>query len=199
MNQYIKHNNQLQEVYSELGKEIDITQKEATKALRLHRDKSRLHMNAGTMESKDYLKSEDGWNTIDQKLKTLNQIKSILEKYINNSGAIEDIVALGKELSNYISIATDKQLHLIADTLKEYRNKLDIVDSELNDLIKLKAKPESDSAYIKETFLKACQKLDASIFEPLIDEDEYFEELDKYRFLQSMKSQFDYLKGLGLE
>ena len=71
------------------------------------------------------------------------------------------------------------------------------------ELIKLKTKQESStkdhSQLIKKTFLKACQKLDASIFEPLIDEDQYFEELDKYRFLQSMKSQFDYLKGLGLE
>ncbi|MFD2726284.1 hypothetical protein [Hyunsoonleella rubra] len=66
-------------------------------------------------------------------------------------------------------------------------------------LIKLKVKSESSCKYIKETFLKACQNLDASIFEPLIDEDQYFEELDKYRFLHSMKEQFDYLKENGLE
>lgn len=67
------------------------------------------------------------------------------------------------------------------------------------ELIKLKLRPKSDSSYIKEIFLKACQNLDASIFEPLIDEDEYFESLDKYRFLQSMKEQFDYLKKNGVD
>jgi hypothetical protein len=70
-------------------------------------------------------------------------------------------------------------------------------------LIKLKVKnvPEtnSESTFIKETFLKACQNLDASIFEPLIGEDEYFQEKDKYRFLHSMKEQFDYLKDLGVK
>jgi hypothetical protein len=70
-------------------------------------------------------------------------------------------------------------------------------------LIKLKTKQETStidqSQLIKETFLKACKNLDASIFEPLIDEDQYFEDLDKYRFLNSMKSQFDYLKSIGIE
>ncbi|WP_067150222.1 hypothetical protein [Pseudotamlana agarivorans] len=68
-----------------------------------------------------------------------------------------------------------------------------------SELIKLKIKLKSDTNYIKETFIKACQILDASIFEPLIDEDQYFEELDKYRFLHSMKEQFDYLKGNGVK
>lgn len=71
-----------------------------------------------------------------------------------------------------------------------------------SELIILKTKQEptlkDNSRLIKETFLKACLKLDASIFEPLIDEDQYFEELDKYRFLHSMKNQFDYLKGEGV-
>lgn len=66
------------------------------------------------------------------------------------------------------------------------------------ELIILKTKQEQtskdNSKLIKEMFLKACLELDASIFEPLIDEDQYFEELDKYRFLHSMKKQFDYLK-----
>ena len=72
-----------------------------------------------------------------------------------------------------------------------------------SELIKLKAKQDTSSIdhsqLIKDTFLKACQNLDASIFEPLIDEDQYFEDLDKYRFLNSMKSQFDYLKSKGVK
>ena len=70
------------------------------------------------------------------------------------------------------------------------------------ELIKLKTLKHTSgnqSQFIRETFLKACQNLDASIFEPLIGEDEFFEDLDKYRFLHSMKEQFDYLKGLGLK
>jgi len=70
-------------------------------------------------------------------------------------------------------------------------------------LIKLKAKKENssreNSKLIKETFIEACKRLDASLFEPLIKEDQYFEQLDKYRFLQSMKSQFDYLRGEGIK
>lgn len=72
-----------------------------------------------------------------------------------------------------------------------------------SELIKLKLKKSSStgevSINIKETFIRACKSLDASIFEPLIDEDQYFEELDKFRFLDSMKKQFDYLKGEGVK
>ena len=62
-------------------------------------------------------------------------------------------------------------------------------------LIKLKLKQEitsrTDLDKIKTIFIKACENLDASIIEPLIDEDQYFQELDKYRFLQSLKDEFD--------
>lgn len=71
-----------------------------------------------------------------------------------------------------------------------------------SELIKLKIKQETssrdNSIFVKETFLKACKNLDASIFEPLIDEDQYFQDTDKYRFLFSMKSQFDYIKREGV-
>ncbi|MET6989170.1 hypothetical protein [Sediminicola arcticus] len=71
------------------------------------------------------------------------------------------------------------------------------------ELIKLKTKQETssraNSQFIKETFLKACRTLDASLFEPLIDEEQYFQDLDKYRFLHSMKKQFDYLRGRGVK
>lgn len=68
-------------------------------------------------------------------------------------------------------------------------------------LIKLKWKQEvtsrTDLDKIKTTFIKSCEKLDASIFEPLIDEDQYFQDLDKYRFLQSLKDEFDTCKRKG--
>lgn len=186
-------------VFKELKEQIDVTQKETTKVLRIHRDKFRLHMNAGTMNSEDYLKSEEAWNNIDRKLKTLNQIKSILESHTNSSGEIEDLELLDKELQNYIKIATKKGLYDIANIFKKYKTQLIIENSAIDELIKLKIKRDSNSYFIKETFLKACQNLDASIFEPLIDEDQYFEKLDKYRFLHSMKEQFDYLKGEGIK
>jgi len=70
------------------------------------------------------------------------------------------------------------------------------------ELIKLKVKQvfseKDNTSKIKETFIEACKKLDTSIFEPLIDE-EYFEDLDKYRFLHEMQSRFDVLKGEGVK
>lgn len=67
-------------------------------------------------------------------------------------------------------------------------------------LIKLKIKKgltTQEINYIVEQFLKACEQLDASIFEPLIEEDAYFQDLDKYRFLASLKQQFDWAKNRG--
>ncbi|KUO65671.1 MAG: hypothetical protein APF83_01205 [Lutibacter sp. BRH_c52] len=52
---------------------------------------------------------------------------------------------------------------------------------------------------VKSKFIRACERLDASIFEPYIDEDQYFQDLDKYRFLQSLKDEFDRVKGMGIE
>ena len=52
-------------------------------------------------------------------------------------------------------------------------------------------------AEIKNKFIKSCELLDASIFEPLIDEDHFFQDLDKYRFLQSLKNEFDTWKQKG--
>ena len=65
------------------------------------------------------------------------------------------------------------------------------------DTIKLKIKEQSKTTNtckeIKEAFINSCLQLDPSIFEPYIDEDRYFQELDKYRFLQSMESTFSCL------
>lgn len=69
------------------------------------------------------------------------------------------------------------------------------------ELIKLKVKQESSvgekALKIKGAFLKACKELDASVFEKLIEEDQYFQELDKYRFLQSLKDEFNTCKQKG--
>jgi len=65
-------------------------------------------------------------------------------------------------------------------------------------LIKLEVKKGAskgdDLLMIKKHFIRACEKLDASIFEPLIREEQYFQDLDKYRFLQSLKDEFDRVK-----
>ena len=71
------------------------------------------------------------------------------------------------------------------------------------ELIKLKVKSESinkeSSTKITEKFIAACMSLDASIFEPLIEEDAIFDDLDKYRFLADLKSLFQTLKDSGIE
>ena len=69
----------------------------------------------------------------------------------------------------------------------------------MENLIKLKmteqAQAENKSQVVTNTFVEACLNLDTSIFEPLIEEDQLFQDLDKYRFLQTMKNIFDYMKA----
>ena len=71
------------------------------------------------------------------------------------------------------------------------------------ELIKLKVKSEASKGRKAQEvlfhFLFACEKLDASIFEPMIEEDQYFEEMDKYRFLASLKEQFVWAKNRGAQ
>lgn len=72
-----------------------------------------------------------------------------------------------------------------------------------SELIKLRVKENSTSGNealkIKTTFIDACLSLDTTIFEPLIDDDQYFQDLDKYRFLQSLKEEFDSWKAKGFK
>jgi len=69
------------------------------------------------------------------------------------------------------------------------------------ELIKLKIKKESaqgeKALRIIDKFLEACIALDASIIEKLIDENQYFEGKNKYRFLASLKEQFDWATARG--
>ena len=64
--------------------------------------------------------------------------------------------------------------------------------------MKLTSKDELSNE-VKSKFIEFCQKLDASIFEPYLDEEEYFQNLDKYRFLQYLKDEFDRVKEMGIE
>lgn len=50
------------------------------------------------------------------------------------------------------------------------------------------------SEEIIHAFKNACLHLDASLFEPYMQEDDCFEDLDKYRFLASLKSVFEGIK-----
>ena len=69
------------------------------------------------------------------------------------------------------------------------------------EIIKLRVKKKASigetAQRITEKFIEACLAMDASIFEPMIEEDQYFEELDKYRFLASLKQQFDWAIARG--
>jgi hypothetical protein len=71
-----------------------------------------------------------------------------------------------------------------------------------NDLIKLKVKREAAIGGLADkitiTFINACLNLDASLFEPLIEENQFFQDLDKYRILQSLKDQFEKVKAKGI-
>ena len=68
------------------------------------------------------------------------------------------------------------------------------------EIVKLKIKQENQTLRkdkeIEDKFIEACMNLDETIFAPLIDEDQYFEDLDKYRFLQTMKNVFDRARWL---
>jgi hypothetical protein len=68
------------------------------------------------------------------------------------------------------------------------------------EIIKLKltnhSRSEKKTDIVVAIFIDACEKLDASLFEPLIEEeDQMFEDLDKYRFLESLKNVFDGVKA----
>ncbi|MGI8582397.1 MAG: hypothetical protein ACR2KX_09375 [Chitinophagaceae bacterium] len=48
------------------------------------------------------------------------------------------------------------------------------------------------SQLVIDKFTEACMHLDASIFEPYMNEDDVFEDLEKYKFLVELKDLFDY-------
>jgi hypothetical protein len=66
---------------------------------------------------------------------------------------------------------------------------------------KLKITPNTSrikSSRIEFEFMYACKYLDASIFEPFIEEDDCFDKQDKWRFLASLKENFDNAKKRGV-
>lgn len=73
----------------------------------------------------------------------------------------------------------------------------------MEQLIKLMVKEESSTGEqakrIIESFIQSCINLDASIFEPMIEEDQYFDDLDKYQFLAFLRAQFDSAKQQGFK
>ena len=52
----------------------------------------------------------------------------------------------------------------------------------------------SQSQLIINAFIESCKALDASIFEPFMEEDNVFEDKNKYLFLAELKSLFDSYK-----
>ena len=54
-----------------------------------------------------------------------------------------------------------------------------------------KEAPSNQSERIVDAFIKSCKALDASIFEPYMEENNVFEDKNKYLFLASMKALFD--------
>lgn len=54
---------------------------------------------------------------------------------------------------------------------------------------------QNRSTHIVEAFISCCKNLDASILEPFLDENEVFEEKNKYLFLAGLKALFDSYKS----
>ena len=56
----------------------------------------------------------------------------------------------------------------------------------------LEKENQSYSQLVVDKFIESCLHLDASIFEPYMEEDDVFEELEKYKFLAELKDLFEY-------
>lgn len=73
----------------------------------------------------------------------------------------------------------------------------------MNQLVKLKIKEGSSTGEraerILDSFIQSCINLDASILEPMIEEEQFFDGLDKYRFLAFLRGQFDSAKAQGIK
>ena len=54
---------------------------------------------------------------------------------------------------------------------------------------------QSQSQLIINAFIKSCKALDASIFEPFMEDENVFEDKSKYLFLAELKSLFDSYKN----
>lgn len=73
----------------------------------------------------------------------------------------------------------------------------------MEQLIKLKVKQGSSEGEqanrIIDSFIQSCIHLDTSVLSTMIEEDQFFDDLDKYRFLAFLRAQFDSAKAHGLE
>ena len=71
------------------------------------------------------------------------------------------------------------------------------------EIIKLKVKKNIsngvDVERIVKSFIESCVNFDPSTIEPFIKDDQYFDDLDKYRFLAFLKAQFDSARSVGLK
>lgn len=56
----------------------------------------------------------------------------------------------------------------------------------------IKKENKTHSQLVLDKFIQSCLHLDASIFEPHMNEDDVFEDREKYTFLAELKDLFDY-------
>lgn len=63
----------------------------------------------------------------------------------------------------------------------------------------LEEENKSNSELIIDEFIESCLKLDASIFEPYMQEDDVFENNEKYQFLAELKELFDFSRMKTLD
>jgi hypothetical protein len=58
---------------------------------------------------------------------------------------------------------------------------------------------KQESSVILEKFIEALTNLDISVFEPYVQEEHVFEDLEKYEFLELMKSRIDRAREEGVK
>lgn len=56
---------------------------------------------------------------------------------------------------------------------------------------------QDSTSLIKEKFISACINLDPTILEPFIDDENYFDGTDKYRFLDFLSKQMEHARRRG--
>ena len=65
--------------------------------------------------------------------------------------------------------------------------------------IREQAVKSGHSELIINSFIESCIKLETNLLEPLFNEEQYFENKNKWEFLAFLKKQFDFAKAKGLE
>lgn len=153
------------------------------------------------------MKSKDCGELNDFHKKRNEQGIKAVKKMLKNPLSVSEAKAQNKRFKENIRKSREKNKdEFLNSRFHRIKQRKKAVLKENNDITKgekivyLKFKKgltAKETDYIRKQFLKACVQLDASIFEPLINEDIYFKDLYKNRFLDSLKEKFYWTKKRG--